>query len=72
MKIDRNVQQCRWAEATLFLAAPQWLDAWDYPWSCRSSGAFRPIPDTRVCRTCERWQARDRADSCCCSNEECK
>lgn len=64
MKIDHSVQQCRWAESTLFLAAPQWLEAWEYPWSCRSSGSFHPIADTRQCRVCDRWQARPHLQIC--------
>jgi hypothetical protein len=59
MKKDHNVQQCRWAESTLFLEAPRWLDAWDYPWSCRCKEGYRPLEDTRVCPTCERWEARE-------------
>ncbi len=65
MKLDHSVQQCRWAESTLFLAAPLWLDAWSYPWSCRSSGAFKPVTDTRSCRSCDRWQARPHLQICC-------
>lgn len=62
MKFHHGVQECRWAEATLFLQAPLWLDASSYPWSCRASGAYRPIIDTRVCRTCERWTPREPAE----------
>jgi hypothetical protein len=66
MTVERNVQQCRYAEATLFLAAPMWLDAWQFPWSCRSTGTSKPIADTRVCSECDRWVPRERASSCCC------
>lgn len=70
MRLDHNVQQCRWAESTLFLSAPEWLQAWDYPWSCRASGGFRPVADTRVCATCERWQPRPYLVGCCCDEPD--
>jgi hypothetical protein len=69
MKIHHTVQQCRYSEATLFLESPLWLDASNYPWSCCSSGAYRPIIDARICRMCERWVSRARPERCACSGE---
>ena len=59
MTIPRTVQHCRWAEPTLFVMAPNWTDAWAYPWSCRAGGAAHVVVDTRVCETCVRWVERD-------------
>ena len=64
MRFEHNVRQCCWAEQTLHLAPPQWLDAWEYPWSCRAAGTFRPIADTRLCADCHRWLPRERRDGC--------
>jgi hypothetical protein len=58
MTIERTVQQCRWAEPTLFLDAPWWLMAWDFPWSCQSAGTPAPVNDTAVCAHCVRWAPR--------------
>jgi hypothetical protein len=63
MKIAQTVHRCRWAEPTLHLAAPQWLDAWEFPWSCHSWGTVRPIADTRICVECGRWVPCDRNGS---------
>jgi hypothetical protein len=58
-KAPQTVQRCRWAEPTLYQPNPQWLEAWDYPWSCRrTGGAIRLIEDTTVCETCNRWKER--------------
>jgi len=54
----RTIQRCRWAEPTLFLTAPLWTAAEEYPWSCRRDGLPRPVDDTAGCRTCGRWEAR--------------
>lgn len=54
-----TVQQCRWSEQTLYQPSPRWLDAWDYPWSCRTRTGTRLIEDTRTCAKCPRWVARD-------------
>jgi hypothetical protein len=72
MRPDHGIQHCRWAESTLFLSAPEWLQAWDYPWSCRSTGSFRPITDTRTCQTCERWQPRPHRQKCTCGDPDCR
>jgi hypothetical protein len=35
------------------------MDAWDYPWCCRTRTGTRLIEDTEQCETCKRWAARD-------------
>jgi hypothetical protein len=54
----RNVQNCRWAEPTLFLAHPLWVAAEEYTWSCQRDGAPRTLADTETCTTCARWESR--------------
>ncbi len=56
---ERKIQYCRWAEQTLLLAEPYWLNAWDFPWSCYADGEPHPVDDTRSCRTCARWESRE-------------
>ncbi len=55
----KDIQHCRWADQTLLLDEPYWLNAWDFPWSCHRNGNPRPVEDTRDCRTCARWERRD-------------
>lgn len=55
----KDIQHCRWADQTLLLDEPYWLNAWDFPWSCHRNGAPHPVEDTRECRTCARWERRD-------------
>jgi hypothetical protein len=55
----KDIQHCRWADQTLLLDEPYWLNAWDFPWSCHHNGEPHPVEDTRECRTCARWERRD-------------
>lgn len=55
----KDIQHCRWADQTLLLDEPYWLNAWDFPWSCHRNGTPHPVEDTRECRTCARWERRD-------------
>ncbi len=55
----KDIQHCRWADQTLLLDEPYWLNAWDFPWSCHRTGEPHPVEDTRECRTCARWERRD-------------
>lgn len=57
--VRHDIQHCRWSEQTLMLGDPYWLNAWDFPWSCRRDGEPRPVDDTRVCRVCQRWESRE-------------
>jgi hypothetical protein len=59
MSDARTVQNCRWAEPTLFLVSPLWTAAEDYPWSCRRDGAPAPVSDPTACQTCPRWEPRE-------------
>ena len=58
MDPTHTVQRCRWAVPTLDLPLPNWLDAWDKPWNCRSDAAPRALESTTECLTCPRWEAR--------------
>lgn len=53
---------CRWAQPTIFLAHPIWLDACDKPWTCLHDDVPRPLDSTDVCATCSRWESRAVAD----------
>ncbi len=54
----RTAKNCAWAEPTLFLPLPFWVDAWNAPWTCRRDPAKRLIEDTRDCADCPRWEER--------------
>jgi hypothetical protein len=56
--IEKTAHACRWAVPTLFLPLPDWLDAWDTPWTCRRDPQHRTLESTDECRTCLRWEAR--------------
>jgi hypothetical protein len=62
MNAEHRPQTCRWAEPTLYQAWPMWLDAWSWPWSCRSQTGVRLLPVTTECQDCPRWERRDPAD----------
>jgi hypothetical protein len=49
---------CRWAQPTLFLGPPLWLDAQDTPWTCVRDTTPQPLDSTGVCADCRRWEAR--------------
>ena len=53
-------QNCRWAEPTLYLPFPCWLEAWNMPWSCRRDGSPRLIETTAQCNICPRFEPRCR------------
>ena len=59
MADSKNVQNCRWAEPTLFVVYPAWIGAEEYPWSCHADGFPRPVEDTNVCAICGRWQCAE-------------
>ncbi len=54
-----TVQNCKWAEPTLYQDGPYWLDAWNMPWTCRRDGDPRMLEDTDICQNCPRWEARE-------------
>ena len=39
----RTPQSCRWGAPTLYTAFPEWLSAWDAPWTCRHSAHPGPL-----------------------------
>lgn len=53
-------QTCRWAEPTLYLPLPYWLEAWNAPWSCHRDGLPRLIETTDECGDCPRFEPRCR------------
>jgi hypothetical protein len=60
MDVERRPQTCRWAEPTLDQQWPMWLDAWSWPWCCRTEDDVpRLLPATTDCRKCPRWQQRE-------------
>jgi hypothetical protein len=52
MEQKRMPQTCRWAEPTLFLPMPYWLDAWEQPWTCHGNQNRRLIDAPDACGTC--------------------
>jgi hypothetical protein len=54
----RTVKGCRWAEPTLYLPMPYWLEAWDTPWTCHRDASPRLIAASDQCAMCPRWEGR--------------
>ena len=54
-KSRRTPQSCRWGASTLYLAFPEWLSAWDSPWSCRYPSHQGPLETVDICITCPDW-----------------
>jgi hypothetical protein len=52
----RTPQSCRFGQTTLFLAFPDWLGAWDSPWSCGHQAHPGPLEATDTCATCPDWR----------------
>ena len=52
-------QSCRWGASTLYLAFPEWLSAWDSPWSCRCPEHQGPLETVETCTTCPDWSLRE-------------
>jgi hypothetical protein len=48
-------QSCHWGQPTLFLAFPEWLGAWDVPWTCCHPARSGPLETIAVCTTCPLW-----------------
>ena len=57
-RTKRTPQSCRWGQVTLFLAHPEWLCAWDSPWSCSHPAHAGPLEATDTCTTCPDWVRR--------------
>lgn len=58
MDSTHTPQRCRWAVPTLYLPLPNWLDAWEAPWTCYRDDVPRTLHTTEECLTCARWEAR--------------
>ena len=52
---------CRWGRVTLFLAFPEWLSAWDSPWTCCHPDHKGPLETVDTCLTCPEWTPLERA-----------
>jgi hypothetical protein len=52
---------CRWATSTLFVEAPYWFVAEDFPWVCVRDGTPRVLRTTDSCATCWRWEPSSHA-----------
>lgn len=48
----RVPQCCHWGESTLFLTYPEWLSAWDCPWTCTHPAHPGPLETVDTCATC--------------------
>jgi hypothetical protein len=56
MTDKQHAANCRWATPTLFVAAPHWLDAEEYPWTCIRDTVPRALQTTERCTDCPRWE----------------
>ena len=52
----RTPQACRWGDATLDRPFPEWLSAWDDPWTCRHPAHSGPLETVDTCLTCPDWR----------------
>src|SRR5262249_42302957 len=41
--LRHSPQACRWGDSTLYMAFPEWLGAWDTPWTCRHPAHAGPL-----------------------------
>ena len=55
-------QACRWGDATLYATFPEWLSAWDSPWTCRHPAHPGLLETVDTCTTCPDWLARERSE----------
>ena len=51
-------QACRWGAPTLTLRFPEWVSAWDAPWTCRHPAHSGPLETAETCATCPEWNSR--------------
>lgn len=52
-------QACRWGDSTLYTTFPEWLSAWDAPWTCRHPAHAGPLETVETCAACPDWRPRD-------------
>ena len=53
----RTPQACRWGDSTLYRPFPEWLGAWDAPWTCRHPAHSGPLDTVDTCTTCPDWKS---------------
>ncbi len=58
MEIRCSPQHCRWAQPTLFLPLPYWLESWNRPWTCERDATPRPLDSGEECSNCPRFEPR--------------
>jgi hypothetical protein len=58
----KTPQSCGSGQVTLFLSYPDWLSAWDSPWSCGHAAHRGPLEATDTCLTCPDWTPRAASD----------
>ena len=51
-------QACRWGASTLNQRFPEWVSAWDSPWTCRHPSHSGPLETADICTTCPDWMSR--------------
>jgi hypothetical protein len=59
-KPRRTPQSCRWGQSTLYLTYPDWLLAWDTPWTCNHPDHKGPLETVETCATCPHWAPAER------------
>ena len=64
MSEKQRAINCRWATSTLFVEAPFWFAAEDFPWVCVRDGTPRVLQTTESCATCWRWEPSAHAEVC--------
>jgi hypothetical protein len=57
----RAPQTCRWGDSTLYMAFPEWLSAWDSPWTCCHPAHKGPLETVDTCLTCPDWRREERS-----------
>lgn len=58
----RSPQICRFGASTLDQPFPEWLGAWDSPWTCRHPSHSGPLETAETCATCRDWRPRQPPD----------
>jgi hypothetical protein len=53
-------QGCRWGDSTLYQPFPEWLSAWDAPWTCRHPAHCGPLETVDICTACPDWKSAER------------
>jgi hypothetical protein len=56
-ELQRTPQACRWGDSTLYQPFPEWLSAWDAPWTCRHPAHKGPLQTVDTCLTCPDWRS---------------